>query len=207
MIRLLEDRQMIPTIPVILDSPMATAAMAICLKHTEDQVFDSAFHNFEDAFKPRHFEVSTTPDDSMAACMRDGPMIVISASGMLNGGRILHHLKHRLPKADNTILFSGYQAEGTKGRFLQDMAKDQGTIRIHHQEVDVEAEVLTMDHLSSHADQQDILDYMERMRILPATIFINHGTPTAQTSLAALIKKRFGIEAQPTFGQEKAKLW
>jgi metallo-beta-lactamase family protein len=207
MLRLLEDRALIPRVPVILDSPMAKAAMEICLKHTEDQVLDSAFQGYGDAFRPHLFEVSTTPDDSMAACMRDGPMIVISASGMLNGGRILHHLKHRLPDPRNTVLFSGYQAEGTKGRFLQDKGGELGQLRIHHHDVDVEAEIVTIDHLSSHADQQDILEYLERIRVLPKKVFINHGTPAAQTELARLIRERFGIDAVVTTGLEKVELW
>lgn len=194
MLRLLEDRNLIPKIPVVLDSPMATAAMSVCLHHGEDQVLDSAFHGTSDPFRPHLFEVSTTSDESMLTCMRSGPMIVISASGMLNGGRILHHLKRRLPDPKNTVLFSGYQAEGTKGRFLQETGAASGSLRIHHQDVAVEAEIVTLDHLSSHADQQDIIDYIERMRSFPKRIFLNHGTPDAQSTLAKVLHERFGIE-------------
>lgn len=194
MLRLLEDRGQIPKLPVILDSPMATSAMRICLKHTGDQILDSAFHGAEEAFLPHRFEVSSSSDDSMLVCMRSGPMIVISASGMLSGGRILHHLKRRLTDAKNTLLFTGYQAEGSKGRYVQDQAAKKGSVRIHHVEIPVAAEIVTLDHLSAHVDQQDILNYIERMRKLPGRILINHGMPAAQATLAAKIKERFGLD-------------
>lgn len=197
MLRMLEDRNQIPVIPVVLDSPMAESAMEICLRHPEDQVVDSSFLGSGDVFRPRAFEVASSPDESMLVCMRDGPMVVITASGMLNGGRVLHHLKRRLPNPKNTVLFTGYQAEGTKGRFLQEEGAKVGSIRIFHQDVEVEAEIATSHHLSSHADQQDILDYIERMHRLPQTILINHGTPETQSVLASAIRDRFGIDAKP----------
>lgn len=207
MLRLLEDRKEIPKIPVILDSPMATEAMGICLRHPEDQVLGSAFHSTQDPFHPEHFEVSVSADDSMESCMRDGPIIVISASGMLNGGRILHHLKRRLPSEKNMVIFTGYQAEGTKGRYLQDQNARSSTIRIHHKEVPIEAEIVTLDHLSSHADQADLLEYLNRMRQLPTHLFLNHGNPDAQRALASKIKERFGIDAQPVNDTPSIQLW
>ena len=206
-LRLLEDRGQIPKIPVILDSPMAASAMRICLKHTEDQVLDSAFHTTAEPFLPQLFEVSATSDDSMLACMRSGPMIIISASGMLSGGRILHHLKRRLPDRRNTLLFTGYQAEGSKGRYVQEQAAKDGVVRIHHEEIPIEAEVVTLDHLSSHVDQTDVLSYIERMRKLPAKIYINHGMPEAQRTLAKKIHDRFGIEACPVSDNSRVELF
>ncbi|MBM4250640.1 MAG: MBL fold metallo-hydrolase [Deltaproteobacteria bacterium] len=197
MLRLLEDRRQIPSVPVILDSPMARAAMAVCLKHPEDQVLESAFHGSGEPMLPRQFEALTSADESMLACMRSGPMIVISASGMLSGGRILHHLKARLPSEQNTVLFTGYQAEGSKGRYLQEQAVKEGTVRIHHQEVPVRAEVVTLHHLSSHVDQHDIIAYIERIRSLPKQILINHGVPEAQVALANMLRERFAIDARP----------
>lgn len=206
MLRLLEDRQLIPSIPVILDSPMATSAMEICRRHSEDQVLDSAFHGSSEPFLPRHFEVSATANDSMLSCMRSGPLIVISASGMLSGGRILHHLKRRLPDARNTVLFTGYQAEGSKGRYVQEQAVKAGNVRIHHEEIPVEAEVVTLDHLSSHVDQDDIVAYIERMRKLPKQIFVNHGAPAAQVALANVLRQRFGVSVQCVSEQAKVNL-
>lgn len=200
MLRLLEDRGLIPRLPVVLDSPMAQAAMDITLAHPEDHVFDSAFNGVPDAFRPSRFETAVTPDQSMLFTMRDGPFIVITASGMLNGGRVLHHLKRRLPDARNTVLFTGYQAEGTKGRFLQEEGAKLGSVRIHHQDVEVAAEIATLTQLSSHADADDIMLFLERMRRLPKTVFVNHGVPGAQRVLAARIAERFGIVARPAMG-------
>lgn len=207
MLRLLEDRGHIPKIPVILDSPMAASAMEVFLKHAQDQVLNSAFHGSAEPFLPRGFEVSSTSDDSLLACMRPGPMIVISASGMLSGGRILHHLKRRLPDAKNTVMFTGYQAEGSKGRYVQEQAAKMGTVRIHHAEIPVEAEIVTLEHLSAHVDQQDIVDYIERIRKLPATVLINHGMPAAQQALARKLEERFGLDARPVSEAQTVELF
>lgn len=196
MFRQLENKNLIPKVPIILDSPMATTAMNICIRHAEDQILDSEFLGSGDNFHPTHFEVTETPDQSMVACMRDGPMVVISASGMLNGGRILHHLKHRLPDGKNTIMFTGYQAEGTKGRFLQENIGKIETLRIHHQEVEINAEVVTLDVLSSHADYDDSLAWIEAMETKPKRIILNHGHPLAQAALAQKIIARFKIKTQ-----------
>ncbi len=197
MIRLLQDHGAIPAVPVILDSPMAASAMRIALNHPEDLVVSSGFSGSAYAFHPRNFEVAQSPDESMLACMRAGPMIVISASGMLNGGRILHHLKARLPDERNTVLFTGHLAEGTKGRFLQDNAGKAETLRIHHQPVPIEAEVVSLDCLSSHADWDDTLNWLQHIAQKPSHLFINHGEPAAQDALAARVLERFKILAQP----------
>jgi metallo-beta-lactamase family protein len=196
MIRLLEDQRRIPVVPVVLDSPMAVSAMEVCLNHHEDRLAGGR-HAGGSEFKPQLFEISASPDQSMLTCMRDGPMVVISASGMLSGGRILHHLKRRLPDERNTILFCGYQAEGTKGRFLQENAGKLEALRIHHSPVTVAAEIATINQLSAHADQSELLDWLGRMRKLPKRVIVNHGTPEAQQALAELIKERFGIDASP----------
>lgn len=207
MLRLIEDRGQIPPIPVVLDSPMAESAMEVCLRHGEDQVLGSAFHQSKSPFFPRHFEVAATTDQSTYVLMREGPMIVVSASGMLAGGRVLHHLKRRLPDSKNTVLFAGYQAEGSKGRFLQEQGLEVGSIRIHHQEVAIEAEIATIQHLSSHADQADLLAYIERMRRLPQRLFVNHGTKLTQKALAEKISAQFGITAEPVFSLREVELW
>ena len=130
-------------------------------------------------------------------------MVVISASGMLNGGRILHHLKRRLPDSKNTILFCGYQAEGTKGRFLQENAGTLDELRIHHQSVRVAAEIATIDQLSAHADQEELLGWISQMRRMPKTVIVNHGAPESQKALATLIQKRFGIKAKTAYETRK----
>jgi metallo-beta-lactamase family protein len=91
---------------------------------------------------------------------------------MLTGGRVLHHLKSRLPHSKNAVLFVGYQAQGTKGLLLKNGLR---SIRIHHQNIDVEAEILSLDTLSAHADSDDLLRWVKSFTRLPKKIFLNHG--------------------------------
>jgi metallo-beta-lactamase family protein len=212
MFRTLEDRGTIPAVPIILDSPMASAALTVSLRHDEDHSLNSAFLAQKDAFeafKPKYFEISTSSDESMASCMRDGPMVIVSASGMLSGGRILHHLKARLPDAKNTMIFAGYQAEGSKGRWLQDfvMGKQSGVFRIHHKEVEVEAEIVTMDELSAHADYQDMMEWLGGLRKAPELTIINHGSEEAQIAMRDRIKKELGWQVVTAFEQRHTPLW
>jgi metallo-beta-lactamase family protein len=167
---------------------MSQAATKIFLKHREDHRISSLT---SDSFLPEQFGTTTTPDESMLTCMRDGPFTVISAAGMLNGGRILHHLKNRLPKGENTILFCGYQAEGTKGRFLQDNAQNLSTLRIHHEEVPLNAEIATLATLSAHGDWQDLLKWIAQMTKPPSKIFLNHGDPHAMLEFKTQIEKAY----------------
>jgi len=204
--RLLEDAGSIPKVPVILDSPMSNAATRIFLKHPEDSPLASSFIGRGDNFLPRGFEPVVSVDSSMMACMRDGPMVVISAAGMLNGGRILHHLKHRLPDKKNTVLFVGYQAEGTKGRFLQDQGQSMGTMRIHHEEVAVEAEICSIQNLSAHGDAQDLVEWIGRFEKKPSQIFVNHGTGPAAEALATRITQTLGLPAQAVTMDQRISL-
>lgn len=208
MIRLLEDKKTIPQVPVILDSPMATAATRTFLRHTEDHQLATSFNGGTDGFLPKYFETTHSTDESMAACMREGPMIIISASGMLNGGRILHHLKTRLPDPANTVVFVGYQAEGTKGRYLLDHGKAEGKLRIFHAEVPVEADIESVDNLSAHADQQDLVAWVGRMRKLPKKILLNHGSQESSAALAGLLKSAFpGSEILPVHTQGEIRIF
>ncbi len=176
LIRYAEEKKLIPKVPVILDSPMSAEALQIFMKHPDDHILSSKFSDVTGHLRPAKFEISVTSDESMLACMRDGPMVVISASGMLNGGRILHHLKRRLIEKSNTILFSGYQAEGTKGRYLQDHHSTGEMIRIHHREIPIYARVENLDSLSSHGDYQEMIRWIKNFASQPKKIFLNHGT-------------------------------
>ena len=111
---------------------------------------------------------------------------------MLSGGRILHHLKQRLPDKKNTVLFVGYQAEGSKGRFLQDVGAKTGSLRIHHEEVEVNAEIETLPALSAHGDAEDMLGWLADFRQEPRNIFLNHGDPETARAWGKTIKERLG---------------
>jgi metallo-beta-lactamase family protein len=209
-IRLAEDRGLIPKVPVILDSPMSQIATKVFFEHPEDHREGSPFakEDGRDYYLPSQFTATISSDDSMLACMRDGPLVIISAAGMLNGGRILHHLKSRLPKEQNTVLFCGYQAEGTKGRTLQERTGGLRVLRIHHQEIPIEAEIATMVSLSAHGDWQDISDWVKRMKRPPSHVIINHGNPEAMTAMAQHIRDILpNAEVTPMLAPGRIKLF
>ncbi len=180
LLRKLELEEKIPSIPVYLDSPMATEATSIYVKHKEDLKLQTVGDQLVEPICPSFFYSVRSADESMLLCMQNGPMVVVSAAGMLTGGRVLHHLKHRLPNKNNMVLFVGWQAEETKGRLLkQGLPK----IRIHHQEVDVEAEIVAIDSLSAHADSEDIMKWMQGVTKKPKKVFLNHGEESALKTL------------------------
>ncbi len=200
LLRKLEAENKIPEIPVYLDSPMAVEATRIYMRHKEELKLDSDEKGFIEPLCSHCFETVKSADDSMLLCMQDGPMVVVSAAGMLTGGRVLHHLKARLPNPDNIVLFVGWQAEETKGRLLQ-----QGLpkIRIHHQEVDVEAEIQTADSLSAHGDSEDILNWVRMIDKKPKTVFLNHGEESALNTLRYRFENELGLHTLiPNFEQK-----
>ena len=187
LLRELEAAGRIPDVPVYLDSPMGTAATAIYARHPEEH--DEATRRVEQAggapFVPRRFEVATTTEDSKRLNGLDGPAIVIAGSGMATGGRILHHLRRRLPDPRTTLLFVGYQAAGTRGRTLRDGAE---RVRIFGTDVPVRAAILATDALSAHADQGELLRWLRGFRRPPARTFCVHGEPAAAAALRDAIK-------------------
>ena len=187
---LMEKQKLIPRVPIILDSPMASEATKVFLRHQEDQKVDSAFS--EEGFFPTHFRVTRDSHESAQLCRSRTPMLVISSSGMLSGGRILHHLKSRIEDKRNSIVFTGYQAEGTKGRYLQSLS--QGSlIRIHHEEFEVNAELHILDALSAHGDYGEITNWLQEMPTPPKLVVLNHGSPTSQSSFADYLSNQFEL--------------
>lgn len=194
----LSQENKIPQIPIYLDSPMAKSVTQIYKKYFSE--FKYQQKNIELSLTPPNFTEVESPDESMLLCMSEEPKIVISASGMLQGGRVLHHLKQKLPDKKNGVLFVGFQGQETKGRLLQEGLLD---IRIHHQKIPVEAEIFTIEGYSAHADAQDILNWVKNFKQKPDRIFLNHGEYESQKALADLIKTEIGIEPQiPVLHQE-----
>ena len=142
-------------------------------------------NGLEPPYSLSDYQAVKSADESMMLCMSNEPKIVISAAGMLTGGRVMHHLKAKLPYSRNAVLFVGYQPEGTKGRLLKN---GLSTIRIHHQTIHVEAEVLAIDSLSAHADSDDLVGWLKQIKIMPRTIFLNHGESSALEALNYRIK-------------------
>ncbi len=196
----LEKEKRIPEIPTFVDSPMANSANHIYLKHREEHQLVIENDKVVPPLCTQCFYGITKVEDSIALINKNDPMIVITASGMLTGGRVMHHLKKRLPEKKNAVLFIGFQAEATKGALLQSGIK---TLRIHHEEINVEAEIVTIDGLSAHADYEDILNWLEDLNSPPKKIFINHGTLKSATALKKKIEERFHYEVYiPNYMEE-----
>jgi metallo-beta-lactamase family protein len=184
----------LPEVPVILDSPMASSATEIYRRYPEDHREFPARLAQGSSQLPKRFEMAQSVDESMLACMGDDPKIIVSASGMLTGGRVLHHLKRLIGGEKNTVLFSGFQAEGTKGRFLQEAKQNGETkIRIHHREYPIEAEVVTIAAMSAHGDYQDHIEWLKAAPCLPKQVVINHGEKDAQTGLKEHLQAEFSF--------------
>ena len=188
-IRKMEDEGEIPPIPVHIDSPMGIEATEIYSRHTEEHDFEMArLTNHErNPIRSRRMIVDRTPEESKSINNIKGPLIIISASGMATGGRVLHHLKRRLPNPDTTVLLAGYQAEGTRGRLLQDGAKQ---VKMLGEMVPVRAKVKVLDGFSAHADQGEILRWLGTFPKPPRMTYIVHGEPAAANGLADVIRER-----------------
>ncbi len=181
----------IPDVPVYLDSPMANAVTKVYLKNLEELRLDSLNNHIEESLSTKFFHGIEDADDSMMLCLAPEPKIVISASGMLQGGRVLHHLKARLPDSKNGVLFVGFQGKETKGRLLQEGIQ---SLRIHHQEIPVEAEVFTLEGYSAHADVNDLISWVKGFTRKPNRIFLNHGEEEVQKEFAERLRRQFGVE-------------
>jgi metallo-beta-lactamase family protein len=190
-LRQLDDQRQIPHLPVYVDSPMAISVTDIYMRHREDH--DTDFTNLEqqgdkDPLDLRDVHMTRTVEDSKKINDVISPCIILSASGMATGGRVLHHLARRLPDPRNAVLLVGYQAEGTGGRALQDGAQ---YLRIFGEEVPVGAEIVTLDQLSAHAGRSELLRWLPGFTIPPRQTFLVHGEPNALDALRAGIVSHF----------------
>jgi metallo-beta-lactamase family protein len=185
----LEEEGGIPAIPVHVDSPMGIQATAIYCRHADEHDFEMAALRDEERspIGSRHLFVHRTPEESKSINALKGPLIIISASGMATGGRVLHHLKQRLPDPSTTVLLAGYQAEGTRGRLLQDGATE---IKMLGQIVPVRARIRLLDGFSAHADRSEILRWLRTFRKAPRKTYIVHGEPAAASALAEVIREQ-----------------
>ena len=184
----------LPEVPVFLDSPMGIEATALYTRFVaeHDAEMRQFFADSENPIFPANLQVTPSSAESRKLNSLDGPAIIISASGMATGGRILHHLKLRLPEKRNTVLFVGYQAQGTKGRRLVD---GDEKVKIHGQWVPVRAHVATVSGLSAHADASELLIWLGRREREPEQVVLVHGEPGAQEALAERLDAELGWQA------------
>jgi metallo-beta-lactamase family protein len=181
----------LPEVPIYLDSPMGIEATALYTRFIaeHDAEMRQFFADQENPIFPANLQVTPSSAESRKLNALDGPAIIISASGMATGGRILHHLKLRLPDERNTVLFVGYQAQGTKGRRLVDGDEQ---VKIHGQWVPVKAKVAKVGGLSAHADAGELLIWLGRREREPERVVLVHGEPAAQEAFAERIQAELG---------------
>lgn len=171
-------------LPIYLDSPMAKEATNLFVKYAE-------LHRLDAALSQQVCEVATyinSKEESQALDAITTPKIIISASGMLEGGRVLHHIKTFAPDERSTIVFAGYQAAGTRGA---DMINGKPEIKVFGQAIPIKADVQVLSNMSAHADYQEILDWLAHFNHHPRKVFITHGEPEAASSLKDKIHERF----------------
>ncbi|QZY54458.1 MBL fold metallo-hydrolase RNA specificity domain-containing protein [Crassaminicella profunda] len=188
-----EELETFMKVPIYIDSPMAISAT---------EVYRNNSYGFDDETKklilsgddPFHFEnlyYVNSQQESMRLNSQSYPKVIISASGMCTAGRVRHHLKHNLWKKKNSVVFVGYQAEGTLGRQLKEGAKK---VKLLGEKISVEAEIYSIEGFSGHADQKDLLDWLKGFKKLPKRIFVVHGEEESAEDFSKLIEDQFGIQ-------------
>jgi metallo-beta-lactamase family protein len=195
----LKKRGALPDVPVYLNSPMAVDATRI-------------YHEFraEHRLSPEECKAAchvskfvNSVEESIALNKTPGPGIIISASGMATGGRVVHHLKAFAPDARNMVLFAGFQAAGTRGAAMVGGAQ---WIRIHGEDIPVRAEVVNIDAFSAHADSGELLSWMRNFQTAPGQTFLTHGEPTAASALQSAISRELGWNSSIAADLEEVSL-
>ncbi|MCB1136661.1 MAG: MBL fold metallo-hydrolase, partial [Chlamydiia bacterium] len=171
-------------VPIYLDSPMAQDATAIFYKHAHEHRLSKDVAR-EVCHLPHYIQ---SVEESKALHQSSYPSIIVSASGMLEGGRVLHHLAHFAPHSENAIILTGFQAGGTRGDRIQ---RGEREVRIHGSMVPIRARVETLESLSSHADYSEVLEWLSSFRSPPRKVFLTHGEPEALEGLKQKIEERF----------------
>jgi len=202
LIRELEDEKVIPVLPVTVDSPMAAATTRAYAARTEeqDEGYASVLAQQRHPLRTHSMTTASSKEESKRLNNARGARIIISSSGMMTGGRVLHHAMRLLPDPETTIVFVGFQAAGTTGRRILD---GEPEVRIMGQRVPVRCRVAKIGGFSAHADWKEILHWLEGMASgTPSRTFLTHGEPAAALAMAGHIKDRFGWQVRvPQYGE------
>jgi metallo-beta-lactamase family protein len=191
----------LPEVPIHIDSPMAIDATRIYSRHLHDCNLDEDLvQDGRSRLFPRQVHFHRSVKDSKELNESSGPRVIISASGMMSGGRILHHLSIRLPDQRNLLMLAGYQAAGTRGRALLEGAKK---LRMHGRHVPVRAEFRQIHGLSAHADCDELMRWIQSAKTMPKAIIVTHGEPESSRAFAGRIEKDIGVKCHvPELGDE-----
>ena len=201
LIRELEEEKRIPIIPVVVDSPMAKQATQVYNRWREehDEEYASILAAQRHPLRTHMMSTTNTREESIKLNDLNDARIIISASGMLSGGRVLHHARRILPNPDATIVFVGYQATGTKGRYVLNGDKE---VRIMRDWIPVRCHVEKIDGFSAHADWKAVLKWLRGLEKAPRTVFTTHGEPEAAAAMSKHIRDEFGWKVvEPEYKQ------
>jgi metallo-beta-lactamase family protein len=197
-IRRIKTENLLPEYPgfeVYIDSPLAVEATNVFHKNVAECFDDATLALIESGVNPIRFDglkVAVSSDESKMINFIDKPKVIISASGMCEAGRIRHHLKHNLWRSDSTVLFVGYQVEGTLGNALLNGAKE---VKLFGETIEVKAKIVNLPGISGHADREHLLKWISAFTQKPAQVFVVHGEESAAVSFAELVTKETGIPA------------
>jgi metallo-beta-lactamase family protein len=202
--RLIESGQ-IPRMPVFCDSPMAIKAVEIFLKHEEDFTEETRelIQQYGSPLKWPGFTFASTPEESKKINEVRNPSVIVSSSGMVTGGRILHHLAQRLPDPRNLVLFIGFQAPGTRGFTIKSKAAE---VKIFGDLIPIRAQVATLEQFSDHADPAELMQWLRTFKSQPDATYLVHGEPDASGQLRERMQKELGWNVQVAQWLEKVEI-
>lgn len=198
-IHTLMERGEVPRIPVYLNSPMAVKTTDLYLRFAHDHRLGSA----EIALIEHDIHLVRTVDESKELNHIEGPAVIVSASGMLTGGRVLHHLRFMAPDPRNTLVFVGYQAGGTRGRRI---LEGEDKVKLHGEWVPIRCKVEDIGGLSAHADADEIVRWLATFQRPPTTTFLTHGEPDAAEALRVRIEHELGWSVEAPVLEECVSL-
>jgi metallo-beta-lactamase family protein len=190
---------------VHVDSPMAIKAVEIFLKHQEEytEAACALIRKYGSPMDWPGFNFAVKQEDSKKINDSVMPQIIVSSSGMVTGGRILHHLMHRLPDPKNLVLFIGFQAPGTRGAIIKSNAN---SVRIFSQEVPIRSKVAALEQFSDHADTPELLEWLRTFKKAPAVTYLVHGEPAAASQLRMAMTSSLGWKVEVAAYQQKVEI-
>jgi len=202
--QLMETGQM-PTLPVYCDSPMAIKAVEIFMKHSEEYTPQAAdlIRKYGSPLEWPSFTFAETAEQSKKINESHYPSIIVSSSGMVTGGRILHHLAQRLPDPKNLVIFIGFQAPGTRGAIIKNRAPE---VKIFGDFVPIRAQVAALEQFSDHADPPELLEWLQTFKNKPGVTYLVHGEPAASSQLRDQMKKELGWNVQVAEYMERVEV-
>ena len=205
MLKQLMESGEIPRIPVFCDSPMAIQAVEIFMKHSEEYTEETRrlLGQYGSPLEWAGFTFASTPEESKRINECKYPCIIVSASGMVTGGRIQHHLAQRLPDPRNTVIFIGFQAQGTRGFSIKSGAEE---VKIYGEIIPIRAQITALEQFSDHADTPELLQWLRTFTNKPKTTYLVHGDPAASAQLRETMTKELGWNVQVAQWMQKVEL-